>query len=407
MKILYFHQHFGTPAAGGGTRSYEFARRLVNKGHEVVMVCGTKGYGTGLTGPFIKGMRRGFIDGIDVIEFELPYSNNMSFIKRTIQFVKYAIKSTWLALKEDCDLVFATSTPLTAGIPGIFARILRRKPFVFEVRDLWPELPREMGVITNPVILRLMDWLEWISYHAATGCVGLSPGIVKGIARRGIPTDRIRMIPNGCDFDIFDNENIEKKRPEFALDTDLLATFTGAHGLANGLGAVLDAAAVLKKRNRNDIKILFVGDGMLKARLEKRVNDEGLDNCHFMAPMPKTQLASLQKGADVGLMILANVPAFYYGTSPNKFFDYIATGLPVLNNYPGWIADMIKENNCGIAVSPNNPEEFAGALIYMTEHREILRNMAENAKKLALREFGRDKLADDFIDFLESVYRRK
>ncbi|MBN1470743.1 MAG: glycosyltransferase family 4 protein [Syntrophaceae bacterium] len=402
MKILYFHQHFGIPSGSGGTRSYEFARRLVNKGHAVTMICGSVAHGnTGIKGPFTHGIRRGTVEGIHVIEFDLPYANRQSFLKRVWQFVKFAFKSSLIALRFEYDVVFATSTPLTAGIPGIIAKIFRRKPFVFEVRDLWPELPKAMGVVSNPVVLMLMGWLEWLSYHAASGCIGLSPGIVDGIKRRGIAADKIRMIPNGCDFDIFDNENIKKGRPDFISDTDLLATFTGAHGLANGLDAVLDAAAVLKKRNREDIKILFIGDGMLKPHLEKRAKEEKLDNCYFINPVPKRQLASLQKGADVGLMILANVPAFYYGTSPNKFFDYISSGLPVLNNYPGWLANLIKKNNCGIDVKPDDPAAFADALIYMAGHRQELKEMASNAKLLAYRDFGRDKLADDFIAFLE------
>ena len=408
MKILYFHQHFGTPSGSSGSRSYMFARQLVQKGHDVIMICGSMANcTTGLEGPFSNGMRHGEVDGIEVIEFDLPYANRQSFIRRTWQFFKYAIRSSMVALSTDYDLVFATSTPLTAGIPGILAKIIRRKPFVFEVRDLWPELPKAMGVIKNPLALHLMDWLEWISYKSAKGCIGLSPGIVKGITGRGILQDRVTMIPNGCDFDIFGDKDIEKKRPDFASDTDLLATFTGSHGLANGLDAVLDAAAVLKMRNRNDVKILFVGDGMLKPHLEKRAQEEGLTNCHFMPPVPKRQLAAIQKGADVGLMILANIPAFYYGTSPNKFFDYITTGLPVLNNYPGWLADLITENNCGIAVSPANPEAFADALIYMADHKDQLHTMGYNARLLAEREFNRNKLADDFINFLEAVYLRR
>ena len=405
MRILYFHQHFGTPAGSSGSRSYEFARRLVAKGHSVVMVCGSMANcTTGLTGPFTNGVRKGKVDGIEVIEFNLPYANRQSFVTRSWQFLKYAVRSSIIALTAEYDLVFATSTPLTAGIPGILARLVRGKCFVFEVRDLWPELPREMGVIKNRLILRLMDWLEWLSYRTASGCIGLSPGIVKGIVRRGVQPARVAMIPNGCDFEIFGDESIEKKRPSFAADTDLLATFTGAHGLANGLDAVLDAAVVLQERKRNDIKFLFIGDGMLKPHLEKRVQDESLTNCHFMAPVPKKVLASIQKGADVGLMILANVPAFYYGTSPNKFFDYIATGLPVLNNYPGWLADLIKENNCGITVTPDNPEVFADALIYTAEHKEELRGMGTNARTLAERDFNRGKLASDFILFLERMH---
>ena len=184
MKILYFHQHFATPSGNGGTRSYEMARRLIKNGHQVTIVCGA--YQNSLLDlkEISKGLRHGMVDGIEVYQFELPYSNKDSFFKRSMLFLKYARKSTWLALKLKYDLIFCTSTPLTAGIPGIFASILKRKKFVFEVRDLWPELPKAMGVITNPLIIMGMSILEWMSYRSSKACVGLSPGIVEGIKKR-------------------------------------------------------------------------------------------------------------------------------------------------------------------------------------------------------------------------------
>ena len=285
-------------------------------------------------------------------------------------FFRFAVQSSILALTYNYDLLFATSTPLTAGIPGIVGRLLRRKPFVFEVRDLWPELPREMGVITNPVILKAMDLLEWLSYHCARGCIGLSSGIIEGIKRRGIDSRNVTMIPNGCDLDLFDPEKSNPIHPEGVKKDDFIAIFTGAHGIANGLDAVLDTALELKKHGRKDIKLVFIGDGKLKPELKQRAESEQLDNCIFLDPVPKKELARLLQGVDVGMMILANVPAFYYGTSPNKFFDYIAAGLPVLNNYPGWLANIIAENKCGVVVPPENPEAFADVLEYLADNRD-------------------------------------
>jgi hypothetical protein len=172
------------------------ARRLVQAGHEVTLVCGSyAGAQTGLTGPFRDGRRAGRVDGIQVIELELPYANRDGFLKRALTFVRFAWRSTWIVLRRDYDVVFATTTPLTAGIPGICARWLRGKPFVFEVRDLWPELPKAMGVITNPLVLWALGVLEWLSYRSAQRLVGLSPGIVDGIARRGVARERITLIP--------------------------------------------------------------------------------------------------------------------------------------------------------------------------------------------------------------------
>lgn len=406
MHILYFHQHFSTPRGASGIRSYEMARRLLHHGHKVTMVCGSYGIGaTGLDGPYHGNMRRGTVDGIDVIEFDLSYSNHDGFVKRAATFWEYAWGSLRLALTESYDLVFATTTPLTAGVPGIVARWLRGKPFVFEVRDLWPELPREMGVITNPVVLTAMSFLEWASYRSAGRCIGLSPGIASGIARRGVKAERIETIPNGCDNRIFRKKQ-SKGRPEPVSSGDLLAIFTGTHGIANGLDAVLDAARVLQARGRDDIKFALVGDGKLKPALQERAKREKLKNVLFYDPMNKQKLAELMSGADLGLQVLANLPAFYYGTSPNKFFDYIAAGLPVLNNYPGWIADIIDENDCGFVVPPENPEKFADALEDAAADRLELTKKGMRGEALAVSRFDRDLLADRWVAWVTEGDRK-
>ncbi len=400
MKILYFHQHFSTPKGSAGIRSYAMAQSLIRNGHQVTMVCGSFGAGqTGLTQPFNKGMRRGMVDGIDIIEFELPYSNALSFLKRILIFLSFAFKSIKVALTEQYDVVFATTTPLTAGIPGIFAKWFRRKPFVFEVRDLWPELPKAMGVIKNPIVLWMMSVLEWTSYHSADRLVGLSPGIVDGIIKRGIAPEKVASIPNGCDLDIFASEH-QAWRPEGVQSTDLMAIFTGTHGLANGLNAVLDAAVELKKRQRTDIKLVLVGDGMQKKALLERAAELQLDNVIFHDPVNKAKLAGLMASADIGLQILANVPAFYYGTSPNKFFDYISAGLPVLNNYPGWLAELITKEQCGFAVPPENPQAFADALEQAANQREQLIEMGGNGQQVAREQFNRSILSQKFSDWV-------
>lgn len=400
MKILYFHQHFSTPKGSAGIRSYAMAQSLICNGHNVTIVCGSFGAGqTGLTQPFNKGMRRGMVDGIDIIEFELPYSNALSFLKRILIFLSFAFKSVKVALTEQYDIVFATTTPLTASIPGIFAKWFRRKPFVFEVRDLWPELPKAMGVIKNPIVLWMMSMLEWTSYHSADRLVGLSPGIVDGIIKRGIAPEKVASIPNGCDLDIFASEH-QPWRPDGVQPTDLMAIFTGTHGLANGLNAVLDAAVELKKRQRTDIKLVLVGDGMQKKALLERAAELQLDNVIFHNPVNKAKLAGLMASADIGLQILANVPAFYYGTSPNKFFDYISAGLPVLNNYPGWLAELITKEQCGFAVPPENPQAFAAALEQAANQREKLIEMGRNGQQVAKEQFNRSILSQEFSDWV-------
>jgi glycosyltransferase involved in cell wall biosynthesis len=405
LRILYFHQHFSTPAGKTGTRSYEMAKTALKKGHEVLMVCGSFDASfTGLEGEFDRGLRRGFVDGIEVMEFHMPYSNSQSFFDRTLIFLKFSFSATMVALKEKYDLVFCTSTPLTIALPGIFSKWIRGKPFVFEVRDLWPELPKAMKVITNPLVLGLMSALEFVAYRSADACIALAPGIAEGIQKRLSKKGGIHLVPNGCDLNLFDSSIVEGWRPNELQGKEFIAIFTGAHGVANGLDSVLDAALELKRRNRVDITLTFVGQGKLKPVLMERARKEGLANCIFLDPVPKEKLARLMVEVDLGLMILANFPAFYRGTSPNKFFDYIASGLPVLNNYPGWLADLISENDCGFVVEPDNPIAFADELERAVDNKASLESKGDNASVLARRAFKRDLLANDWVDVVESTY---
>lgn len=401
MHILYFHQHFSTPSGSTGNRSYEMARKLLARGHTVTVVCGSySGAVTGVTTPFIKGVREGIVDGIHVVEYELAYSNKDSFFKRTLIFLKFAIRSMRFAVKTKCDLIFATSTPLTAALPGIISKWVTKKTFIFEVRDLWPELPREMGVIKNPLILGLMSLLEWMAYKSADALIALSPGIKDGILRLGISASKVTVIPNGCDIPLFEEHN-QKWQPEGVESHHFMAVYSGTHGIANGLNIVIEAAKILKDRNYDQIRFVLVGQGKLKAALVKRATELQLDNIVFLDAVEKAKVSKLLSRANIGMQVLTNVPAFYFGTSPNKFFDYIASGLPVLMNYPGWLAEKIEKNQCGKVVAPDDPVAFANCLIELDNNRPQLIEMSKSALQLAKSEFNREYLSNEFVDWLE------
>jgi len=367
------------------------------------MICGAHKL-SGLDLPYdeAKGWHRGLVDGIDVISLTLAYSNRDSLVRRGWTFLRFALRSVRLALELDCELVFATSTPITAVLPGLAAKWLRGKPFVFEVRDLWPELPRALG-LRNPFLLGGMSLLEFLGYRSADACIGLSPGIVEGIRSRADERLPVAMIPNGSDLELFN----PAKRAKLALPgigpDDFVAGFTGAHGIANGLDALLDVAMELKRRGDTRVKLAFIGDGKEKERLAAKATELGLTNCLFFPPVPKTELGAITASLDCGLMVLKDIPAFYRGTSPNKFFDYIAAGIPVVNNYPGWLAGLITEHRCGIVVPPGNVAAFADALQRLAADPAGRRAMGAAARGLAEKEFPRPLLADRFIATLEAI----
>ena len=405
MRIIYFHQYFSTPLGSNGTRSFEFAKKLVEEGHEVTVVClNTDRSFTGIK-KHINQTKEEIINGIKIIEFNIIYSNNMSIFKRALKFSAYVIKSIKFAYKKDFDLVFCSSTPLTAAIPGIFLKYIKGIPFIFEVRDLWPELPEAMGVIKNKFILKALKILEVTSYKSADHIIGLAPGICKSIELNNILKSKITFIPNGCDLDLFkpffEEKNINEIKDIFN------AVFCGAHGQANGLESVLEVAEILKKEKRRDIKFTFIGDGKIKKKIVKKAKEKNLDNCFFLDPMTKYELASyIRKEASIGLMILRNITAFYDGTSPNKFFDYISTGLPVITNYPGWIAEIIRKNKIGISVQPNNAVEFARSLINLANDKKLQLKMGISSRKLAVKYFSRKDLNNKFYDVILKTYKR-
>jgi len=391
MKILYIHQHFLTPMEAGGTRSYSMAKHLVQKGHEVIMLTANRSHNNWHL------IEKKDVDGIQVIYVKNPYSNYMSFSVRIISFIRFMILSTVISMRlRNIDLVFVTSTPLTVGIPGMVIKKLRKIPFVFEVRDLWPELAISMGIIKNRLAIAVLKWFERKIYATSDAIIALAPGIRQKIAIEHYPINKISLIPNGSDINIF-HTKVAKAREKLNIgNDDFILIYTGAHGIANGLQWVIDIAIESQRRHINELKFVLIGDGNTKPDLVAQQKKYKLTNVIFIDPVPKQELAKYIQEADMGMQILANFKSFYYGTSPNKFFDYLAAGKPVLNNYPGWVSDLICEYKCGLSVSPIYQEDFFQKISKVLSNRDILLEMEQNAFRLAQEKFDRDILTDQF-----------
>ncbi len=406
MHVVYIHQYFATPVGGHGIRSYEWAKKLIAHGHKVTMITST--YSTNLDERLRYNKNNSVvdIDGISVKLIHSEYSNSMNLFQRAFEFFKFAVFTYLKTLESKPDLIFATSTPLTVGLPAKRAARKLKVPFVFEVRDLWPELIFAMGAMKNPIARRILINMEHSIYRASRNIVALAPGIQKGITRTGYPIEQTSMIPNCCDLELFKPKPENASEPEYGKPGDVRFVFTGAHGRANGLDAVLDGIAELKRRGKTGVHFVFIGTGALKDQLVERSEKEGLsDYVTWVGRIRKTELAELLPRFDVGLMILSNIPEFYYGTSPNKFFDYISGGLPVLNNYPGWLADMITEQKCGKVCSPDDAVDFANTVEAFCVSKTEREEMGRRSRELAEEQFSRDKLGDEFVKVLEANQR--
>jgi glycosyltransferase involved in cell wall biosynthesis len=400
MHILYLHQHFSTPEGSTATRSFAFARALAAAGHRVTLVTGRyQGAQTGLSGAFRHGRRQGRVAGFEVVECDIPYANAMGFAARTTAFLRYAVAAGRLALRLKPDLVVASSTPLTVALPALLAKAICGIPFIFEIRDPWPELPRAMGAVPKP-LLPVLESLANLACRQTACVVALSEGMAQTALARGADPARVQVIGNGCDLDLF-GPHIAPWRPPDAAPWEVLALYAGAHGRANGLGVVVEAARLLAARSEARLRILLVGEGAEKTALMEQAR--GLPNLTFLPPMPKRDVARLFAGSQIALHILADCPAFAEWTAPNKLMDGLAAGRPVISTAPGEAARLLTEADCGIAVPPGDAAALAAALISLAENPARRLAMGQAARSLAVRRHDRRLLAARFVSLVESL----
>jgi glycosyltransferase involved in cell wall biosynthesis len=396
MRIVYLYQYFKTRDGSGSTRSYEFVRRLRADGHDVLVITSTARL-PGLTGKRSRGFLMGEIDGIAVWAVPSSYSNRMGFARRVIEFLRFALRSSFGVLSAPRpDLIYASSTPLTVAIPALAGRILRRIPLVFEVRDLWPEVPAGMEILRNPFLLALAKGLARTTYRKSARIIALSPGMKDGIVRYGIAPERVVVIPNGSDLDLFrpDIDGSPLRRRQ-GLEQSFLMVHTGAMGIVNGLDFLLPVSERLAGLLPHAV-IVLIGEGGQRPRLEEEARRRGILNLRFLGPVPKTEIAEWLAAADLGLMLIKRIPILEMN-SANKFFDYAAAGLPCLMNYGGWKAELLRRHDAGVAAETDDPDRFAAEITRLAGDRESLDTMGRNARRMAEAEFDRDKQYDAMV----------
>ncbi|NAR17276.1 glycosyltransferase [Acinetobacter haemolyticus] len=390
MRILYFHQYFNTPDMSGGTRSYEMARRLVTAGHEVHIIT------SWLKETDEKTWFTTIEAGIHVHWFPNFYNNKMSYSERIKAFLRFAYHATKKGKSLKADLVFATSTPLTIAIPAVFTARALKIPMVFEVRDLWPELPIAMGALNNRMAQKLAYQLEDWAYKNSSAIVALSPGMKDGIVRTGYPKERVAIIPNSSDNELFtiDPEQAQKFRDKYEWLRDRpLIVYTGTFGHINGVGYLVEVAEQLKQLNP-EIRILLVGDGVEFEKVELLAKEKAVlnINLYMMKQMPKKQIPVVLNAATLCTALFIDKPEMR-ANSANKFFDALAASTPILINYGGWMVDLIEKNQCGLVTWNKSIDQAATEIVALIADENRLNNYASNAKKLAMTQFNRDELA--------------
>jgi len=398
VRIVYIHQYYCNPSMTGGIRSYEQARRLVARGHTVHVIT------TDITpGKRNLGWRQTNDDGIDVHWFSVPYSNNMSYARRIRAFAEFMVLAGVKAAALKADLVFATSTPLTVAVPGVAAAKLRRVPFVFEVRDLWPEVPIEMGALRNPVFRKLAGALADFAYRNAEEVVALSPGMAAGVTARR-PGTRTTVIPNAADLDLFDvpPEAVQRFREEHRwLGDRPLIVYTGALGAVNGVDYLIHAARVMRDLDP-DLQVLIVGHGKEWDATRRLAAEHGLldRTVHMWEKVPKADLPVILGAATMSSSFVRPVRGLW-DNSANKFFDALAAQRPIAINYGGWQADLLRESGAGLVLDPYDAEGAGAVLAGHLRDELWLKQAREAAYRLAVEQFSRDLLFDRFEAVLD------
>ncbi|HEX2994595.1 MAG TPA: glycosyltransferase family 4 protein, partial [Anaerolineales bacterium] len=390
----------------GHTRHFEMAQYLRKCGHEMVIVASDSNYQTGLRTVERKGLYvEQMIEGIRVLRAYSAQTLHLSYFGRLISFFSFMFSSVWAALQvKDADLIMGTTPPIFQAVSAWFVALLRRKPFLLEVRDLWPEFAVSMGVIKNPVLIALGRWLEKFLYARATHILVNSPAYKEYLVAKGVPEAKITFIAYGTDIDMF-NPSVDGSsvREKLGLQDKFMVLYAGAMGQAHDLYTVLRAAERLNEET--NIQFAFFGAGKERSKLEAEAQRLGLKNIQFAGICPKKEMPAVIAAADLCLAILQNIEMFRT-TYPNKVFDYMASARPTVLVIDGVVREVIDASGGGVFIEPGNDELLAKAIWDLSRDPVQVRQMGVNARSYLVKHLDRrDKLAET-LQLLERLISR-
>jgi glycosyltransferase involved in cell wall biosynthesis len=403
MKVLYVDPKFATLRRYAPTRAYSFARYLVEHGHEVTLVGrDARHMEVGSPPPGRKLVHRERVDGIDVVLLRIPYAQSFSKWQRLLSYGGFALASTMAGVVlPRPDVVYASSTPLTVGIAGVAASRLKGVPFVFEIQDLWPDVAIDLGFLTSRREIAAAAWLERRLYESASFVVSCSEMSRAALIRKGVPGDKVVLIPNLSDLELFGSATPNHDYfAKLGMTGKFVAVYTGAMGRANGVHQLVEAAVALREAGETGIAIVVLGNGSERADLERRVRE--LDNIVIPPPVAREEIAGIVAAADATLTIFAPYKTLETN-SPNKFFDSLAAAKPVVVNLDGWLRRLVEENRAGLYVPGGNTAALADALVTLARNPALGEELGRNGRALAEREFDGRILAGRFLETLEAA----
>ncbi|WP_296622789.1 glycosyltransferase family 4 protein [Marivirga sp.] len=389
MKILYIHQYFKTPDEGGANRSYFMAQALKAKGHEVEM----------LTAHNDNKPASRILDGLQVHYLPVRYENQFGFFKRIKAFLYFIILcKSFIRKQNGYDKIIVTSTPLTVGFIALWAQKKFDIPYIFEVRDLWPEAPIQMGVIKNPLLKLWLEKQELKFYKNTERVIALSPGMRNHIEKRA-PSVKVELIPNVADCDFF--ERVEEKDEDLVLQygvkNKFVVSYFGAVGPVNDLMSLIKCAELSMDL---PIRFLIMGEGSSLPEIKKYVAKNQLKNIFFIPYGTKEEVKDVMNVTDACYVSFLHKPVLRTN-SPNKFFDAIASGKLIITNIQGWIRGLVEKRHIGFFADSDFPAEFGEKIKPFIESSELLRKYQKASRDTAEQFFSRKELSHHFVQAIE------
>jgi glycosyltransferase involved in cell wall biosynthesis len=414
MHILLIHQAFAALDEPGGTRHHELARYLAGRGHRVTIIASPISYltGTALRPPPFSEIAKNPLGkmggeqeggGVRVLHTYTYQALHKSFVHRVFSFFSFMASSFFAGLRvKKVDLVWGTSPPIFQGVTAWLLARLKGVPLLFEVRDLWPAFAIAVGVLKNPLLIKMSLWLERFLYRHADRVMVNSPGYMAHVSQLG--ARQVELVPNGADPQMFDPADQGSAfRSANRLEHKFVLLYAGAHGMSNDLGVVLQAAKLLQGADTSQkIMIVFLGDGKEKPALQQQTVEMQLTNVLFLPPVPKSGMAAALAGADACLAILKPIEE-YKTTYPNKVFDYMAAGRPVTLAIDGVIREVVESAGCGIFVQPGDPSALAQAIQALAADPARSRQMGLAGRRYLEEHFSRSAVAEKLARLMEEM----
>lgn len=408
MKILLLHQYFLEEDDSGGSRWNEMAKVWTDEGHEVVVIAGMI-HANG-SEKRTEYKRKYFVkkkqEKVTVWRCHVSESYNKSFAGRLWGYFSFMFSAMWAGLfkaKEKFDAVIVTSPPLFVGFSVYLISRIKRIPFVFEVRDLWPESAIDTGVLKNKLIIKIAFWFEKFIYKKATLINVLTPAFYNTLKdKKHVPEEKLIMISNASDFSLSEelvaNFNREDFRKKMDLNGRFVITYVGAHGLANHLQQILEAG---KKLSDTNVLFLLIGQGMEKEKLRMMASEMEVTNVRFIDSVPKKEVFKYILASEMGASVLKKAEAFKTVYS-NKTFDYMSCKIPVLMAIDGVSRQLVEDAKCGIYIEPENIEEYNEKIREYLNDKKRLQKEGDNGYRYAKEYFDRNVLARKYLKEIKS-----